>query len=496
MSTLRAILELQGSLDRAVIETRDPRVAEIVDRFFPGSAANAGWYSELKAFLFPDGVPAGPDSGGQAPTGPDPVHALQELFSDAPDTGGAAGIAPTPSAPPLTAPEASRLMYALGAVVHLTRNAPADVELPFADPTAPQPRLQGLTDSAPGGSPVDRLLELVAPERGGGFPTLDATHTAAPTGADLGELFATRLTGWQDWPTVTESLAGGAFLRSDIAAVPLCVPSVITVDGIESVVVDTEFTSTEVSLNQLKAVVDPNNWDDNYPDFFRSMDYRGLRPDSWRRVLETVGLAGSRQLVTKLKYLKTTVSPTEARLDYDLCDPAPDPEGDGVITVDRGFINMWAPQGDPTVPPVTVRTRKVAHITGLRPYTMARFVCIFGYGNAAVEMLCGNACKDPLPPGLRPWEDPADEQPSAGATTMAAASKPHPQNSVASTTITMLAQCFEEVTASQFDLADKWMSGKLTLDELAKHSADVTARIAGEPFRIMAAIAKGKGPGK
>jgi hypothetical protein len=60
----------------------------------------------------------------------------------------------------------------------------------------------------------------------------------------------------------------------------------------------------------------------------------------------------------------------------------------------------------------------------------------------------------------------------------------------------MLAQCFEEVTASQFDLADKWMSGKLTLDELAKHSADVTARIAGEPFRIMAAIAKGKGPGK
>src|SRR5262249_22027791 len=89
--------------------------------------------------------------------------------------------------------------------------------------------------------------------------------------------------------------------------IPLCETSIVTIDGIESVVVDTETSSDDVSLNDLKAVVNPYNWHDNYPDFFCDM-IRCTRPDrgdGWRRVLEVVGFCkyGGLNLRTMLKYI-------------------------------------------------------------------------------------------------------------------------------------------------------------------------------------------------
>lgn len=60
----------------------------------------------------------------------------------------------------------------------------------------------------------------------------------------------------------------------------------------------------------------------------------------------------------------------------------------------------------------------------------------------------------------------------------------------------MVAKCVEELTVKQFDLADKWMSGQLTVAELAQHSAEVGARIASEPWRFIQAITQPKGGGK
>ena len=58
MSTLRAILELHGSLDTAVIRIRpDPRVAEIANEFLPGTSTNAEWYREIETFIFPPAMP-------------------------------------------------------------------------------------------------------------------------------------------------------------------------------------------------------------------------------------------------------------------------------------------------------------------------------------------------------------------------------------------------------------------------------------------------------
>jgi hypothetical protein len=45
------------------------------------------------------------------------------------------------------------------------------------------------------------------------------------------------------------------------------------------------------------------------------------------------------------------------------------------------------------------------------------------------------------------------------------------------------------------DLYDKWMSGQLTLAELAEHSAEVGARFVGDPWKFMQAISQPKGGG-
>ena len=118
-------------------------------------------------------------------------------------------------------------------------------------------------------------------------------------------------------------------------------------------VIDTESSSNDVSLDALKAVVDPLNWHEDCPSFFCDMQYKGLRTDGWRKVLETVGFCDyssliSPRLVTMLKFYKTTVNGPvayEARLDYDL-DMSRFDTGDRQVRVDKGFINMKSTVGD------------------------------------------------------------------------------------------------------------------------------------------------------
>lgn len=466
MATLRALLDIYGSLDTAVLNSSDPRVAEIADQFLPGTSTNAEWYREIEAFTFPD--------GDEARSEADPVRALREINDDRLE-----------SDQQPTIPELSRLVYGIGAVLHLNSVVPIWEELPRRDDRGGRETRELLLDA----------LALAGPES---FES--NREILEPRLDDVVEVFATQFRSWQDWSDVTAQLQAMGVLRADVASVPLCQAAVITIDGIESVVVDTEFESKTVSLNQLKAVVDPRNWHNNYPHFFCNMQYRGKRPDGWHKVLETVGLCAfpepiSGRLRTMLKFNKTT-DLYEARLDYDLNDPIPDPDGDGKIIVDRGFINMWSTGKNPGAPGVVVRTKKVAHITGVRPYTQKRYVCIFGYGYATIEMLFGPA-QNPDPKFVyAPWDD-ADG--SGTASGVGASTKPAPApptNTVASTAIEMLAECTTDLTAKNLDLVDKWLTGKLTFAEMAKYSAEIGARIASDPWKFMQAISQPKGGGK
>ena len=492
MATLRAILEIYGSLDTAVINSLDPRVARIADQFLPGTSSNKEWYRELEAFMVPTAGDPLPD-GSQVPrdfegprTGADPIRALQELDDDRNDH-----AIPTP-----TVPELSRMVYGLGAIIHLKS----------AVPSAPLPDLVDRSDGNV--ENVNLLINVLA--LAGPSDSFESNAGALYENFDeVVDLFANQFTKWQDWYNVSTLLTDLGVLNGAIASVPLCSAKVVTVNGIDAVVVDTEFSSSNVSLNDVKAVVDPRNWHLNLPSFFCATVGRGRRPDGWRRMLETVGFCYvpySERLRTMLKFYKSETNDAgaavyEARVDYDLNDPAPG-EGDGQITVDRGFIDMRAisivpnAPADPAVPGVYVRTRKVAHINGLRSYTMARFVCIFGYAYGAIEMLFGSALNHD-PNVWTPWIDPpGDNEPDPGSNENPSKQPaPPPDNSAVSTAIKLIVECAEDLSVKNADLADKWLSGKLTLADLTTYSADVGARIASDPWKLLQAIAKPKGGG-
>ncbi len=463
MSTLRAILEVQGALDTAVINSPDPRVAEIANEFLPDTSTNAGWYREIATFLF----------GDQARSEANPILALSELFDAETNI---------PQAP--SVPELSRLLYGVGAIIRLKSEVP----------TAPLPDFAR-------GEEVDRELLTSVLALGGPYESFEENRTRVAQYYDeVVGLFANEFYGWQAWYGVATSLEERfQILKKGVASVPLCQAVVVKVNGIDSVVIDAKISSDEVTLNNLKKVVDPRNWHYDYPDFFCSMEYRGPRTDGWRKVLERVGICNFSPLIlrTMLKFYKSTVNGPdryEARLDYDLNDPVPDPAGDGQITVDRGFINMWTPPGKgPNDYGVVVRIRKVAHINGLSPYAMKKFVCIMGYAYVAMEMLFGPAkAPDPNIPWAL-WEDDPNELPGQGQQSNALPAQS--TNTVASTAIKMVAECVQDITAKQADLAGKWTSGDLTVADLAQCSAEVGARIASDPWKFIQAIGKTKGGG-
>lgn len=471
MSTLRALLDIHGSIDTAVISSPDPRVAEIADRFYPGASTNTEWYREIEAFAFPFDRS---DSNEEARSEANPIRGLREINDDRNED----------DEPPPTIPELSRLMYGLGAVLHLNSVVRIWPELPSADSHGEDATRALLTDVIALAGPTDSFERnhRILDER------LD----------DVLDVFANQFMSWQDWFSVANVLQSMGVLSAEIASVPLCQASVVTIDGIESVVVDTDFAADDVSLERLKGVVDPRNWHNNYPHFFCRMQDKGPRTDGWHKVLETVGVCAyppsiSPRLVTMLKFYKTT-EPYSARLDYDLNDPTPG-EGDGQITVDRGFINMWSPNNAPTLPGVRVRTRKVAHINGVRPYTQKRYVCIFGYAYGTIEMLFGSA-RNPDPNfTYTPWEEPTGgTQQGKGGDGGTAKPKPS-DNSVASTWFKMWADCVTDLTKKNMDLSDKWMDGKLTFDDLATYSAEVGARVASDPWKFLKAISQPKGGG-
>ena len=478
MATLRALLEIYGSLDTAVIQSDDPRVAETVDLLLPGASANTEWYREIESFMFST-------AEGGARTEADPLNALREIDGDR-----IQGI-PRP-----TIPELSRLVYGIGATIRLQYVVPPPPEERLDDPSEnPANRggvsnrtlladvlaLAGQTDDIP------RNREVLTDE------VLD----------EVVKLFSEEFTSWRAWYAVAHRLYELRVLDADVAAVPLCQASVVTVNGIESVVVDTEFSAHDVSLNDVKAVVDPRNWHNNYPHFFCATKGKGRRADYWRKMLETVGVCAvpySRRLVTMLKFFKSEKNGPdlyEARVDYDLNDPVPDPAGDGQITVDRGFINLRSTKNDPTADGVFVRTRKVAHITGIRPYTQKRFVCIFGYAYGAMEMLFGPARRVDHLVGYYPWQDrPEDDAKEQAEQSTKPAPAPAPSNNtVASTAIKMWTECAEDLTVKNLDMYDKWMSGQLSFAELAEYGAEVGARIASDPWKFMQAISQPKGGG-
>ncbi|KLO30077.1 hypothetical protein ABW16_07410 [Mycolicibacter heraklionensis] len=454
----QSLLALYGALDQAVINTSDPEIEAIVERYLPGSTgANAGWYDELLGFLRRSD-PTDPERP-ESPAVPDLGEALTVLrnqgstpaqsrrMTDA----GQAAAADAPGAAQLTPVVLSRMVYAIGALSHLPAYyPPSEWDAAFSQTLA----------------------------------------LAGTDGGELLDLLRHDFNGRSDWSQVV--LSGS--VKADIAMVPLCNAKPKWVRGRLCVVLTTDFTSTKVSLNDLKDVIDPLNWARCLP-FFCSMDAMPIRPDGWSRVLEhfstTCGIVGMPQMLTPLKYWKgpgvgEPVSPPTAWVNYMLDDdPAPGEHGDGAMVIDEGFIRMTSTVGDPTLHGVQVRTRKVVGFRDLGWFPTALFACVLGYGDQGVEMLLGGVAKRAKdgPVGWTAWEPstPAAGQPKIPAPP----AQPDPTQRAVAVAIEMLNECIDEMSQRSAALAAKCAGGVPPVEESIAFAADLTARLATDPWRYL-----------
>jgi hypothetical protein len=443
------LLALYAALDRAVMEFHDPGIAATVEGFLPGTTGESqrGWSRDLEHFL-------GRDL-------PEVNTALSEIAQAA----------------PLTRPQLSRLVYVVGALAHITTYK-ADNEQVFAE-----------------------ALRLARPQR---MPRPEA-QVAEVAGTDPGlgllDLLEEHFSNSRDWHDVTKAAVQAGYLDPIVATVPLCNACLTTQDGIECVLVDTRFEDSTVSLEDVKAILDPQNWDKTAGEFFCNMTSLGVRNSDpykgWGRIRETVGVwcgSGLPELVTDLKYYKADYSnPDQAVLQYDLDDPFPG-VGDGHVTVDKGWLK--ATRGTSTDPNVgvTVATRKVVHIDPLSPVLQKVFVCVMGYGQAAMEMLLGHA--HPPPANAVPWSDPPAPL-QAPPAPLAAASAGQPGSAqagngagaapttAAGLAVSMMSDFLAEVTHDSSDFAAKCANKQLTVDDFATLSANLAAKMASQPWRFL-----------
>lgn len=467
MGALRDLLEVYGALDEAARTSDNPSAAATLDEFLPGAASNTGWYREIEGFFF----------GENARRSPSLVNACARLGAHAKQADEAKRAKANDAPRPLSAPQKQRLFYGLSAAARMHH-------------LAPRPTLSGAEFKAA----LVPALAAVGPEGKSYGDRLTNAHDKFDDYMSSVQSGLARRAHYEKFRDAAASTRM-AMVDPKTKKVPLCQAKLVKVDGLQCVVIDTNLESDAVKLHDLKAVVNPFNWNDNYPAFFLRMApfEEPFRTDGWRRVLETVGFGelGALEITTALKYHPTDDDECYARLDYDLDDPTPGP-GDGQVLVDRGYINMWVTNADrdPTKKGVGVRTRKVVHIRDLSPFAQQRLVCLTGYGSASSEFLFGAAGTPkgkarPFPyykHGERPEEEPArpDSQPSTH---------------VVATAVDMWTDAVDGLMSDYFDVAEKWMAGGLRPDDVADFSEKVTRRLVNSPLEFLQRVNRPRYPG-
>lgn len=480
MSALRSLLKMYGALDQAVTYLNDPEITQTVERFLPGASANAGWYQELEQFFFE--AAGGPESVA------DPAAALDSI-----DVGS------------LSRSQKSHVFYAGLANDQLEQMLGEPQYLGVTSSGVNNVRsFRGLIDVRSfRDSFVDALGPMASSDEQGpvvtgllprGGDSADAAAWRAAVTQEISEGISTGLsTDWAFAKAKQERL-----LDPSVPPMRVCVPAVIKVDGADALVVDTEDVTDLISLNEMKAVVNPYNWDRNYPAFFLDMAQSPRqRRDGWSNVIETVGFGGlqvnrSSKLKTALKFHVSGVglNEKEARLDYDLDEPPG--LGDGTVSVDRGYINMWAwnPGGgsDPTEPGVAIRTRKVVHINGLSPFAQARLIDVSGYGLGGTELLIEPAlqARESAPDHTCrefDYSGSGDRGPSDQAGTWI-----EPGSHFAPIAVALCREHIRDTSDDYFTVADKWLNGSLSHHDLAAFGSKFSERLVTAPWRFLEAM--------
>lgn len=464
VNPVRDILEVFGAVDRAVREADDPQVTAAADRLVPGlGTACPTWWRELESRYF----------GSNARRAPSLAEALQRI----------ADADANPDVDRLSSSQKTRLLYAISTWQRVK--------------TVASTPLRALDDSdALFDDALIGALAALAPKSA--TQVQERRDRAAETHHALLQEVSRTFTRFKDFDAEVRTRVEASPIRAGRPmGSPLCRTSVVMIDGLQSAVIDTAFDSDTVSLDQLKKIVNPFNWAEDYSELFVRMEDQepDILSDGWRRVLETVNLLGSIQLTTPLKFYPIQTSPTTASVDYDL-DTSALNTGDGQVRVDRGFINIKVTneEGDPTKPGVHVTTRKAVHIQGISAYAQGKLVCVGGYGTASANFLLGAAVQPPADPVA--FDYPTNEDEADTPRKTSAAPRATPLTHFVPAAVDAWTECAQDLTNGYFDVAQKWLDGSLTLTDLGDYTARVSGELASTPWKYLQAMTTPRSPGK
>lgn len=445
---VRELLGIYGAVDAAVGCSDRNEFRSAVDNFLPGYSTHCGWHTEIEHALFED-----PRDQTDIE---DCLTRIVEFDTDDKR---------------LPQPQKARLLFALATITRLNQ----------IDPGCPLPEL---TDGDHRDLTV-RALAAAGPDSREHGARIDIANAQLD---DLTEGVRRNFFGRSAFTALRKVALDKSVIGEQTALAPICDSAVVTVNGLDSVVVDSTLQSDRVSLTNLKAIVNPYNWNENYPQFFVAMDkYPGneICPDGWRRVLESVDFFDGVKITTPLKYLPIAETPVSAMLEYDL-DMSKFDAGDRRVLVDRGYINMTATNqaGDPNQNGVRVQTRKVVHITGISPFAQQRLVCITGYGTASSDFLLGPA-QTPSSTA-HPFEYPVSEDAADQADVDDPPVALHRHAVPAA--VQVWNDTLMDVTGHYADLAQKWWTTGVSASDLAEFGGRVGSRLAAAPLTYLNSI--------
>jgi hypothetical protein len=435
MSKLTAQMALFGVIDE-LVKTNDLEVVETVEEFLPGWTVpgKRGWFGEVKEFLTrPELAPRAQDPSSHRPRSADMMFPSLEAAVGELKVDQSGGPPLPPDGPPSrdaqTPTDVARSLFAatvLSKVLDVLKQKekdkdrhwfpdlpegfdplrellPQNIRPPSSD-SAPIPGL----DLPPGGDPAPRVRDYLAEAR-----------------------------NRNDFQTKMHVLAAHGVIDQSVAdAQPVCSGGLRKINGQFCAVLTTDYPRPDLTVEDIKRVIEPHNWPTLCPDFFRGIeDQNPVTRRGWNRVLETVSADPSLwELRTALRYWKGETTPEGGfYINYDL---DPDRAGDCMmVMVDAGYLMITPVDANNPAAGVRIRTSKEVRIRGLSSTAAAVLACLMGWGDVSSHMLTDKA-KPPFPgavnfgaasvdPGKQPGDATqtamhADDKPTEEATELAA----------------------------------------------------------------------------
>ena len=165
----------------------------------------------------------------------------------------------------------------------------------------------------------------------------------------------------------------------------------------------TDSEDDDLTVDDIKTIIHPLNWDLCCPSFFHKMTQQTpgeFTADGWYRIIESISAEPDEYLLQT-----ALVFSLEERKDKDGNDAGiiinykldTNRSGEdfsaGIVEIDNGYLWVTPTHKGPGGTGVRIRTSKEERVNGLSPTATAALGCLLGWSDAGKEMLAGTARK-------------------------------------------------------------------------------------------------------